>query len=262
MGIDTPYNEPLISITLGHDIALFNDTASYQDTPIGIFLHGFGAQAEDIASISKSLLECVPHWIIPQAPIPLIKFLSYKGFAWFPTSAKDIQRALLGNFWVSMPLFDSVEIEQATKQVIDAFIRPIVKHNPNRPIIIAGFSQGGMMATNIVLSCLSQGIAINKLLLCSSCLIAESRWNTVAKTISKTIAKNIEKNIRETKKSPIAFPHIFQSHGTLDPILLINQGKALRSFWEQYSTVDFHSFVGAHEIPNKIIESIQTFLST
>ena len=245
---NTPYDEALISMTIGNTITLLEC-----DTPIGIFLHGFGSHPEDISSITKTFLDIIPHWIIPQAPVPLIQFLSYKGFAWFPTSTKDIQRALMGNFWVSMPLFDSLEIEQATRQVINTLIRPIVEHNPHRKIIIAGFSQGGIMATNIVLSCLSQGINIEKLLLCSSCLIAESRWNAAG--------EHIKKNIQAPSENHLSFPHIFQSHGTLDPILLINQGKELYNFWEQYTSVDFNSFIGGHEIPRKIIEQMQSFLS-
>lgn len=235
------YEEPLEYITIGKD-----DSAC----PVGIMMHGFGSHMGDLAGVARDLTKEIPFWILPQAPVKLIQMLGYDGFAWFPTSEQDLLDATVGKFWENMEDIDSEDIKQVGKKVIDEIIFPMRKESLERPIVVAGFSQGGMLVSEVILQALERNIVINTGIIMSSCLLAKSRWNEMAK---RYILNN---------DSSITAPHLWQSHGKNDNVLTFAQAKSLDEFWKQYIQKDFFAFDGGHEVPAEVILEVKRFIAT
>lgn len=237
---ESPYTARLEQLFIGEDD---------ESLPVGIFLHGFGSNPTNMVGVAEKLLDKVPYWIVPQAPIKLIDFLAYHAFAWFPSDPKQITEVLIGNYWKKINEIDIQDLQIVAKKIIGEIILPLRQISPIRPIVLAGFSQGGMLSTEIILHCLQLNIVIAQLLLCSSSVIAETRWNNIA---TQYITNG---------KSRVKPPKIFQSHGLKDHVLNWNHGQTLKNFWKQYTTVDFIQFNGEHEISPKVIQCINAFLS-
>lgn len=102
------------------------DEANAQ-TPLVLFLHGYGADERDLPDL-MSFLPDLP-WASLRAP----ELSQYGGYAWFPIETPlDPTPAL---------------VEPATKAIwdwVDSFVAPGTR------LIVIGFSQGGLMATQLL----------------------------------------------------------------------------------------------------------------
>lgn len=218
------------------------------NSTIGILMHGFGSCAENLMPLAVELSKAVPYWIIPQAPIRMTDIMDFPSFAWFPNNTQEIQEALFGHYWHKISVLDPPDLPIVAKKLIHELIIPLIEKNPQRKIVLTGFSQGGMVTSEIALQCMIQNIEIHKLVLFSSCLISSQRWTNIAK---KYILNKISK---------VVVPTIYQSHGSNDLVLTITNGLNLLEFWKQYTSIDFHKFTGAHEIPHSAVEQAVAFL--
>lgn len=228
------YTQPFQMRTIGTDDGV---------SPVGIMMHGFGSNMDDLYGVAMPLSDKVPYWILPQAPIDMIDILAYHAYAWFPDTELELQHALMGTLWSNIADIDMDSIQVAAKKVIDEIIVSL-KGYDNRNIILAGFSQGAMMASEVVLQSMLQGISIHKAILMSSCLLASERWNDIASRLQSS--------------DSIQFPAVFQSHGRLDAVL--SQYNTLADFWNTYSTHKLYLFDGGHEVPLDVIQQVQNFL--
>jgi phospholipase/carboxylesterase len=97
------------------------------ETPLVLFLHGYGADERDLPDL-MSFLPDLP-WASLRAPEPS----QYGGYAWFP---------------IETPLNPSPRlVEPATQAIwdwVDEFLTPETK------LIVIGFSQGGLMTTQLL----------------------------------------------------------------------------------------------------------------
>ena len=95
--------------------------------PVVLFLHGFGADERDLPDLMKFLPD-LP-WVSLRAP----EKTDFGGFAWFS---------------ITTPLNPSeVEVVEATDKIwhwVDEFLPE------ESPLIVIGFSQGGLMATQLL----------------------------------------------------------------------------------------------------------------
>lgn len=96
--------------------------------PVVLLLHGYGADEQDLADI-MTYLPRHKRWISPRAPLQTPQ----GGFAWAPLSAP-------GN-----P--DPSEVAHATNRLW-RFIDEVI--GTDAPLIPIGFSQGGLMATQLL----------------------------------------------------------------------------------------------------------------
>lgn len=95
--------------------------------PVVVLLHGYGANERDLASLMSFLPELA--WAAPRAP----ESLGIDAFAWYG---------------VANPLEPTqVEVESATTAVWHWVERSIPEDSP---LIVLGFSQGGLMATQLL----------------------------------------------------------------------------------------------------------------
>ena len=97
-------------------------------SPIVVMMHGYGSNEEDLTGLMNYLPGNLP-WVSLQAPLPL----SFGSYAWFPLAAPGVPKA--------------EHVLEATAGIwawIDANLPA------NAPLIAMGFSQGGLMATQLL----------------------------------------------------------------------------------------------------------------
>jgi phospholipase/carboxylesterase len=99
-----------------------------RDTPVVIFLHGYGSNEADLAGLGSMLPAGLP-WVSLRAPIEL----GYGAAAWFPLGT-DIES----------PAHAADIATQNVWNWVDANV------NAQTPVIPFGFSQGGAMATQLL----------------------------------------------------------------------------------------------------------------
>ncbi len=228
-------------------MSLYTQIGSLDSTitkPIGIFLHGFGANAQNICPVADSFTEIIQDWYLPEGIVDLSTYTGYAGRAWFPNTLADIHAALQGEYWKHLSLLDDPSILHAAEHVYAHITELGLLH---RPIVLAGFSQGAMMCTELALLCLQHSIPISAIILFSGSLIAQQRWDDTMKAY-------------ETATLIQTMP-IIQFHGNEDTVLSLANGEALYSFWKQYTNaIQFHIFDGMHTIPLSAILKAKQFL--
>lgn len=106
-------------------VAVRSEEASPADAVV-LLLHGFGSHEQDLATLG-------PHLGAPWASLRAPLALPHSGFAWFPIVTPGDP--------------DPAPVGHATDAVwawVDAEL------GPDRPVVAVGFSQGGLMATQLL----------------------------------------------------------------------------------------------------------------
>lgn len=196
-----------------------------------ILLHGFGANGYDLASLSSLYPEA--SWIFPHAPHRLP--FTEEGRAWFPVDIPRLSQAMREKRFDEVSKSFPPEISEA-RATLETLIHAL--NVPKEKIILGGFSQGAVLATETLLSSSQK---MQGLLIFSGTLINESGW----------------------RKQAVHHAHtpFFQSHGSLDPLLPLQKAEELETLLLTGGLQGkLHSFHGGHEIPPLILQRTSTFL--
>jgi phospholipase/carboxylesterase len=201
-----------------------------------VMCHGFGADARDLAPLADVV--DAPHgttWLFPDAPIQVPIGAHTLGRAWFPIDMVKLQVAMLAGTHREMAEEQPPQLIKGCQQILAAVEAYGV---PLRRVVFAGFSQGAMVATAAALHATEPpaGLAI-----LSGTLIDAATWRGLAPN---------------RKGLPM-----FQSHGTLDPLLDVDAARKLHILLTEAGLVGkFHAFAGAHEIPTPILQHLGAWL--
>lgn len=203
----------------------------YQDdnAPWVILLHGFGADASDL----EPLKDVIPtrkkiNWLFPQGLLDVPIGPGWTGKAWWHIEMRELQTDFSS---VKPPGLDKAR-DELTK-MIDALKVPWSK------IIIGGFSQGSMLATDLYLNAPDTPAG---LIVLSGSLINKEETKPL-----------VEKRRGET---------FFQSHGQFDSVLPLRGASQLNSYLHQGGMKGgLVSFPGGHEIPNLVITKVGDYLN-
>ncbi len=225
-----------------------------QEKPIGVMLHGFGSCAENIAPLCNVFLDTVPYWLVLQAPVSMETLLGYpdSGYAWFPKQDDGFGKDPT-MLWYDLEDYDLNDLVEAAL-LVEATLRD--RDVFSEQVALAGFSQGGMIATEVALQrarALSEndGTTHNyaALLLFSSAFLARKRRTELVQAAAAS--------------NKASFPPVMTAHGKNDEVLLYKQGLALHEFWKTYAPhAEFCSFDGGHEVSDKVCEQAAAFLDT
>jgi len=208
------------------------------DAPTIILFHGYGASAFDLYPIHEVLVTDQKfNWIFPQGHLKIPIMPGYDGRAWFPIDMQALQQAMQNKdthyFTHRNP--EGLDVaRQAALLMIQA------SGVPWNQLILGGFSQGAMLATDISL--------VNEptphgLMLLSGTLIKEDIWESMA-----------------PKKSNLRF---FQTHGESDPVLGFKNAKRLEKLLRDAGLLgEFIGFPGGHEIPQVAIQGMSRYLNS
>jgi phospholipase/carboxylesterase len=186
-----------------------------------MLLHGFQMEPADLAPFAHSMN--VPAWFIfPEAPRPT----QPRGRAWWfidPVLRDEALKKGPRDFAVQNP----PDLPEARRRVID-LVTAISPQIMNRPFVLGGFSQGGMLVCDTVQR---STFPLTSLVLLSASRIAYEEW------------KNLSSDrLRELP--------VLVAHGRADADLAFSAGENLRDFLvERGARVDWLPFDQGHEIP-------------
>lgn len=199
-----------------------------------ILCHGFGAPGTDLVGLGGELMRCQPRlmestqFIFPEAPLSLDEFGFQGGRAWWPLDVAKLNAAIESGEFRDQRKYNPPELANARK-LLTTLVDEVRGRTglPLARIVLGGFSQGSMLATDVALR-LDE--APGALCVWSGTLLCEEQWRELAAN-------------RGSLK-------VLQSHGTVDPILPFEAATWLSDlFIESGFDVDFIEFPNVHTIP-------------
>ena len=209
--------------------------------PVVFLMHGFGAPGDDLAALWQ-LLD-VPEnirFVFPAAPLTLNLGFG-ESRAWWMLDMERLTQQRAQGKWDALIKEIPVGLNPAREQVLKLLNE--VEHQMNvtsQQIMIGGFSQGAMLACDVVLRTKR---SFAGLVLLSGSIIAKDEWEPLIPD---------HQGLR-----------VFQSHGADDPLLACIVARQLRDLLRDGGLdVKWHEFRGAHEIPMPVLEQLGQFIRT
>jgi phospholipase/carboxylesterase len=188
---------------------------------IAIVLHGREMSSDDLAPFATAMRDTAL-WLFADAPM----VSQPRGRTWWPTDSEARVRALEAG-----PM-DLSAMDPAGRAEARSLIAGLMAALPSdRPIVLAGFSQGGMLAMDYALHAAEAKCrAPSALALLSSTRIALSDWTPRA--------------------AALAGQRVLVAHGRGDRELAFSAGEGLRDFaLAAGARVTWLPFDGGHELP-------------
>ncbi|MDP3157503.1 MAG: alpha/beta fold hydrolase [Archangium sp.] len=228
----------------GLSVEVFQATQTAPSAAV-ILCHGFGAPGDDLVGLAPELASAVPalrdvRFYFPAAPLTL-----EMGFgdsrAWWLIDMGAVQK--LAHDPAAQREFRRKEPEgmPAARKALLALVQDVAAHTglPMKKIILGGFSQGAMIATDVALR-LEE--APGGLCVLSGTLLIEDAW-------------------KQKAKARAGLP-VFQSHGRQDPILPYVAAEWLKElFLESGMEHEFVPFDGGHTIGPQAFTKLGAFLA-
>lgn len=198
---------------------------------IVVILHGYGMRPEDLSPFAHSLqLEATCY--LPEAPLRA----EDSGRAWWPIDQDRRAAAMAAgprDLAAECPAGVG-EAHTALSKVLDE----VQRRHQGIPLILVGFSQGGMLACDYVLR---HGAGVAALGLLSASRISADEWNSLSPRLA-------------------GLP-VLVSHGAKDPDLSFQAGEALRDLClGAGGVVTWVPFEGGHEIPLVVWRALRKFI--
>lgn len=195
-------------------------------SPLLLLLHGFGADENDLFGIAPFLDE---RFFIASVQAPFA--LAFGGRAWFELYFEAGEVAG----------FNPKQFEQSL-EMLDEFVDEIVaEHDLDAGgIYLCGFSQGSMIAISSVFrnpekfagAVLMSGRAANEMI--------------------------VQENVEKLKDFPV-----FVTHGTLDPVLPVENGRATKEILSRLPfDLEYREYPMAHEISPESLQDASRWLSS
>ncbi|TWU17426.1 putative hydrolase [Novipirellula galeiformis] len=205
-----------------------------------VLCHGYGAPGSDLASLAfewGSLLgDDVGdfRFVFPAAPQTLAEFGMPDGRAWWPINMAQLAQLVQSSKFSELHDAEPPGINEARDILCESIAAMKADMpTPTVPLVLGGFSQGAMLALDTALRGEVDPPAV--LILFSGTLICQSLWEPVLKRLSET--------------------RVYQSHGTLDPVLPFSSAVELSQLLtETASKIKFHRFRGGHTIDGDSLE--------
>lgn len=197
-----------------------------------LWMHGLGADGNDFVPIIQALelpAETTTRFIFPHAPKQSVSINAGLVMrAWYDIKDISINR-----------LEDEAGIRRSQQAVAAMIERENQRGIPSSNIVLAGFSQGGVMALQVGLRYPSQLAGI----------IALSGYLPLAHTLTK-----------EAHPANASTP-IFMAHGSNDPIIPVRLAEVSRQqLVEAGYPVEWHKYPMAHSVCGEEIDDISKWL--
>lgn len=193
-----------------------------------VLLHGYGADNSDLFSLAE-MLDPEGNWsfYFPNAPHEVPVGPGWTGRGWFPISLRELEVGI-----------DFTQIRPPGLDESANLVSDLIFHLNSKKLILGGFSQGSMIATDVSLR---QPEDIAGLVLYSPTMLDEKHWLTKASGM-------------QSKK-------ILLSHGTSDPVLPFSGAQRLYEMFKNAGAeIQMVSFSGGHEIPTPVLKKTKELL--
>ncbi len=203
-----------------------------------VLFHGYGADCHDLAPLAGVFPPgLAARWVFANAPLTVAIGPHSTGRAWFPIDMAALEAAMMRgghrDFSGETPPGFLEAAERAA-----AFVAALGVEPAN--LVVGGFSQGAMMATELALTMRE---APGSLVVLSGALVTKVRWQ-------EALARR--------------GPHlrVFQAHGRGDPVLSFRDAETLQSLLVGAGAkVTWSPFDGGHEIPESVLRGLAGFLA-
>ena len=156
-----------------------------------------------------------------QAPI----LLGMGGYAWYPIEWEN-----------GAKMIDGEAVEEAAKLLLESLNTWQEQHVQSNEVFIGGFSQGAITALQILL----QGFKAKGFVLMSGYALPE--WHEALRLLSTDVP-------------------IFQSHGTMDPVIPFKWAETTSDGLSHLRGYTFHSYPMAHSLNTQCLLDICEFLT-
>jgi phospholipase/carboxylesterase len=193
--------------------------------PLVVLLHGFGANMQDLASLAPYIDETGYAYAFPNAPFTVQLGPGYTGYSW-----------ATGRPGMEPPASDAPDIDE----LLEVFMSEVRSETGAEmgKAVLGGFSQGGGLTLRFGLPRPEQfgGLAVL------------SGFFRDQETVGERLPA-------ERKQ------RIFVAHGTEDPTVAIEGGRATKAFLEGAGyEFEYHEYPIRHEISGPEIEDLKTWL--
>jgi len=203
-----------------------------------VLCHGFGAASEDLVPCAPELYGSVDEglqqvrFVFPAAPIELEPGSPYDSRAWWPIDMVKLQSVMESGGVRDLREDRPELLDQRNQQLTETIKAICLESNVEmKRVILGGFSQGSMLATEVALSLPE---LIGGLVVWSGTLLSESIWRD-----------------RAAGKAGL---RVVQTHGRIDPILPFMGAELLRDMFAEFNIENhFIEFYGQHTIPREAI---------
>jgi phospholipase/carboxylesterase len=203
-----------------------------------VLCHGYGAPGEDLVPIASELGDTGnTRFYFPAAPDAAVG--AGFGRAWWQI---DLPRIVAQRSAGDRSGREETPegLARARRRLV-AFLETVIRQTglSQGRIVLGGFSQGAMLATDVALRSEERPAG---LVVLSGSLVNADEWR---------------------RRAPIrAGLRVFQSHGEDDPLLPFDDALALRDLFAQAGlAVELHRFRGGHELPVAVLEALGRFLA-
>jgi phospholipase/carboxylesterase len=207
------------------------------DGPVVVLLHGWGAPGDDLVPLGQEIdAPRGTRYVFPEAPLSL-----QMGFgdsrAWWMLDLEKRQREIAAGRARDLSRKVPEGLAEARAKVI-ALLDELERRFGAKPIVLGGFSQGAMLACDVALH---HSKPLAGLVMLSGTLLAADEWTPLM-----------------PKRKGL---QVFQSHGSVDPLLPSFMAESLRDLLTQAGlSVEWVGFRGGHEIPGVVLDKLGAFL--
>ena len=202
--------------------------------PLVVLLHGKTASAAQLASLASAIGRACPtaQVVVPEAPFELAGFAG--GRSWWPVSVGAMLRQR-GRGEHQDLTGARPEGMDAARRMIEALIDDLA---PSGPVIVAGFSQGAMLAVDLALKAARRPTAIALL---AGTIVDERDWLAAMPRAA-------------------GLP-VLMRHGRGDEVLRIETAARLRDQLRAAGAdVTWHEEAATHEITPAMIAAVSEFV--
>ena len=212
--------------------------------PLLVLMHGFGAPATDLVPLFRSIrVPSEVRFAFPAAPLVLDAQApdDYAPRAWWMIDIARMQQSLLRGEGLNLAREAPPGLPAARAAVLDMLAELEQKLDaPPERVVLGGFSQGAMLATDVALRMERPPAG---LVILSGAPVCVSEWETLV-----------------SKRAGLP---VLQSHGRADPTLPYAGAEWLRDFLEGSRLgVEFVPFNGGHGIPDGVLDRLGPFVMT
>lgn len=210
------------------------------DGPAIILCHGFGAPGDDLVSLARVTdVDRATRWFFPEAPLEIDFGGGATGRAWWPIDMERLM-TLRARGETRQLAEETPDGLASARTALEATIAALESERGLRRdrALLGGFSQGAMLATELVLFAQEKPFA--GLAALSGTVISQERWVSAAAVSGPGL-------------------HAVVTHGRRDPILPFAGGEMLRDMLvASGATVSFVPHGGGHEIPAAALSALAT----
>jgi len=212
-----------------------------------VALHGYGAPGDDLVPLTQHWLEALSaigmnvRFVFPAAPHSLTELGIPGGRAWWPLNMQRLMELVAAGDFLELCVHEPPGISEARQALCEGLeeMMELIGIDSSH-LILGGFSQGAMLATDTAMRGLKTPPA--GLFLYSGMLICQQAWQACASRLVRT--------------------QVVQSHGSLDPIVPYAAGETLHAILKIAGVpIDFIPFEGGHTIALEALEATARMIS-